>query len=473
MLLTAATSVFTRSWYLNGPDADSGVVSQDETAGPIDAAPPERDHPWLPSRLATALNLAVWQGDMFFAEARHREVQRYHIVGRGDTSVVVSNPAHIRSVMAADPTDVQTASNVSPLRPIIGPNSVITAVGERHRQQRGLLMPHFHGKAIARYVSAIEQATTFHIDRWPVGRTIQMAELGQSITLDVIMSAVFGIGEDHTATHAEADLREKVVSFLRLSTLHAAQFAQIANAGSADAVGITKLVLKPVDSAIFRVIAERRRQGIESSDILSVLLAAKTESGGSLTDQEIRDELMTLVLAGHETTSNTLAWTFERLTRHPEEYHRVQDAVRAGGGADQLEAVIYESMRSRPVVPIVGRQVLRPWQFGAERVATGSVALISVLLLHHRDELYPKPFAFRPDRFLGTRMPPHTFIPFGGGNRRCLDAALAMAELQTVTRAIFDRVDLRTHHDAAEKPRHRNVTMIPADGGLVKAVKKV
>ncbi|MCE5289813.1 MAG: cytochrome P450, partial [Nocardiaceae bacterium] len=417
----------------------------------------------------TSLNLILRQGDMFFTDGRHREVNRHDVIGREHPVFVTSNPAHIKSLMTADVSDVRSATHQSPIRPIVGPDSVITAIGERHKQQRELLMPEFHGSAIAHYQSAIERSATKHIDSWRVDKLQPLADIGQDITLDVIMTAIFGIGDQRQATRAELELRKQVIKFLARSTMSIAPIAQVFNATTDEAVGLTKLVLHPLDKAVYAVIQERRRNNATGSDIMSVLLAATRANGDKLSDREIRDELLALLLAGHETTSNTLAWTFERLTRHADEYHRVQDAVRANGEDPLLQAVIYESMRSRPLVPIVGRQVMRPWQIGDEVAETGSVALISILLLHHRDELYPKPFAFQPDRFLNKRIAPHTFIPFGGGNRRCLGATLAMAELNIVTREILRRVDLKTHDRPGETPKHRNVTMIPANGGIVKA----
>lgn len=235
-------------------------------------------------------------------------------------------------------------------------------------------------------------------------------------------------------------------------------------------MGITKVVLRPVDKAIAAVLAERRAESAatQRDDIAALLLAAVDEDGHPLSDGEIRDELMTLVLAGHETTANTVAWTFERLTRTPSAYHDARDAA-AADEDDYLDALLNESMRSRPVVPLVVRELKQAWQFGAHRVNEGTIAAVSILLLHHRDDLYERPFAFEPQRFLGVRPAPHTLMPFGGGNRRCLGATLAMSELEIVVTEILRRVDLAPAERPAERPRHRNVTMIPREGGLVRA----
>ncbi len=185
-----------------------------------------------------------------------------------------------------------------------------------------------------------------------------------------------------------------------------------------------------------------------------------------MSDQEVRDELVTLVLAGHETTANTLAWAFERLLRTPPAYDRLRESVRAEEAEDDgwVEATIHEAMRNRPVVPIIGRRVQVPWRLGAYRVPARSHVLVSIALLHHRADVYPDPFSFRPERFLGVRPGTYTWIPFGGGIRRCLGAALAMAEQRVVLRAIARRTDMEAPDRRPERVLHRNVTMLPAKG---------
>ncbi|NMN99674.1 cytochrome P450 [Gordonia sp. TBRC 11910] len=462
-------------WYLADPDAMSGIIVGNSTARPLSDVPTAAARPLTaltPRSLRESLRLVLRQGDTLFHDAAQTSLLRYRVIGAAGRTVVLSDPGHIKSIMTVDPAIAPSATRTSPLRPIIGSQSVLTSIGERHKRQRAMLMPHFHGRAAASYREAIERATSRAIDGWPVGEVIELADLGQQITLDVIMTAIFGIGDDRASTPAEADLRFQVVRLLRRSTWPVATAAQLVNARNPEPVGFTRWALKPVDAAMYRVITERRKS-LGGNDILSVLLDARDSSGAALSDDEIRDELMTLVLAGHETTSNTVAWTFERLTRHREQYLRVREQVRADGGADVVESLINESMRSRPVVPIVARELLAPWDFGGQRIDAGTVALVSILLLHHRDEIYSRPFAFDSERFLQTRPSPTTLMPFGGGNRRCLGSALAMAELRTVVTEILRRVDLETHERPGERPRHRNVTMIPNDGGKVRAVAKV
>ncbi|MDP0398739.1 cytochrome P450 [Tsukamurella strandjordii] len=485
-MTTTLTRTMTRSlgipeyaWHLRPADAASGIRSSGETAdeaGPLESIAGLAPAPRVAGdAVRTSVGFVLREGDLMFrSTARLGEVYRADFLGGPGRAVFLSNPAHIASVMSA-PDLAPSATRFSPLRPIIGPDSVLTSIGARHKQQRGLLLPQFHGRAVTAYQQRIEEATAHRIDEWLPGEPVALADIGQAITLDVIMSAVFGIEGASSATRAETAVRTAMVRLLRLSTKKFAPLVQLLNARSPEPRGVLKLVLRPLDRAIYAVIAERRREGADGadgagrSDILTVLMAARGDNGAPLSDSEIRDELLTLVLAGHETTSNSVAWTFERLTRNPEVYARAVEAARTGDEA-YIDALLNESMRSRPVVPAVARELLAPWQFGPWAVDEGIVALVSILLLHHRDDLYPRPFAFDPERFLGVRPSPQRLMPFGGGNRRCLGAGLALAELRVVVTEILTRTDLAMTDASPERPQHRNVTMIPGDGGLVTAV---
>lgn len=454
-------------WHLIDPDHPGVPATVDEAAGPATDARGRPVPRASSNAVRTGIRVLTRGADTFLADVeRLGDVVAYPFPGRPGPSVVISNPAHIKSLLA-EPDLAPSATSFSPLRPIIGPDSVLTAVGERHRRQRALLMPQFHGKSVANYTEAIERATAHRIDTLPVGTPIRMSRIGQSITLDVIMSGIFGVADPSSASPAERRLRQAVLRLLFWSTRSAAaNLVQLVNLGRPEPSLPLRLILRPVDRSIQDVVDERRRSGGEGHDILSILLSARDDAGVALSDSEIRDELLTLLLAGHETTANTIAWTFERLVRHPQIYAR---ARRAAIDQDEvyLTAVLNESMRSRPVIPIFARQVTVPWRFGAYRVEAGSVVLMSTVLLHHRADLYERPFAFDPERFVGVRPAPNTLMPFGGGNRRCLGANLAMAELRAVVGEFLRRTELETTTATAEPASHRNVTMIPASGGLV------
>ncbi len=244
------------------------------------------------------------------------------------------------------------------------------------------------------------------------------------------------------------------------------------NLGRDEPVGPTKLAMRIIDAPTYAAIRARRRAGDldERRDIMSMLLRTTTEDGEALTDHELRDELLTLVLAGHETTANSLAWTWERLVRSPAAYDRLRDAVRSDdSAAERIEETINEGMRSRPVIPMIGRRVTVPWRLGDYAVPADTPVTMSILLVHHREDLYPEPFAFRPERWEGHKPGTYEWIPFGGGIRRCLGAALAMAEQRVVLEAMTRRLDLEADDPAPEHAVHRNVTMIPARGGRVVA----
>jgi cytochrome P450 len=389
---------------------------------------------------------------------------------RPEGFVVTSHPDHVKSLFTAKPEQAPSLTGESPLRPIVGPRSVLTAIGERHMRQRKLLLPSFHGEAIAQYAQMITDAAEREIDSWPVGRPIALAPRMQAITLDVIMAGIFGVQGRPKADTPEFWLRQATRAILYASTHPLAQLGELMNIGRDEAVGVQRAGLELIDRPTYAVIRSRRRAAdvAERRDILSLLIEARTEDGETLTDKELRDELLTLVLAGHETTANQLAWTWERLLRTPVPHERLIDAVRNGPGDEEvIEGTIYESMRSRPVIPIIGRRVMVPWRLGEYVVPADTPVTMSILLLHHREDLYPDPFAFRPERWQGHKPGTYEWIPFGGGIRRCLGAALAMAEQRIVLREMARRLDIAAVGAEPEHARHRNVTMIPSKGAKV------
>jgi len=462
------------------PLADDGLIGEapPSPAGPL-AADDDRDlrlPPVVPlPRMLQTLRFSVRQIEFVFRWRRELgQTFRFRGIIDDDATVITDHPDHVKSLFTARPEDAPSLTGESPLRPIVGPNSVLTAVGPRHMRQRKLLLPPFHGEAVQRYAEMIAEVTDREIDSWPVGEPIRLAPAMQAITLDVIMAGIFGVeGLPEKGTPARA-VRDKIRWAVGLSVRPEAQLFELLDLGREEASGPLKRLLDSLDRDIYAVIAERRAapDAAKRTDILSLLLRATDEEGVPLTDRELRDELLTLVLAGHETTANSLAWAFERLVRTPAAYDRLRDVARSGGSdyADEdgwIEATIHETMRSRPVIPLIGRRVARPWELGDYRVPAGTAVGMSILLLHHRPDVYPDPFSFRPERFLGVKPGTYTWIPFGGGIRRCLGASLAMAEQRVVMRAVARRTDLAAVDPAPEKARHRNVTMIPAHGARV------
>jgi cytochrome P450 len=384
--------------------------------------------------------------------------------------VITNHPDHVRSLFTAKPELAPSLTGESPLRPILGPNSVLTAVGPRHMRQRKLLLPPFHGEAIERYTQMIADAAEREIDGWPIGEPFALAPRMQAITLDVIMAGIFGIDGRPAPGTPEAGLRRTIKRLVAASTRPDAQLTEMLHIGREEAIGPLRLAMAILDRPTYAVIAARRRAADleERRDILSLLLQARTEEGEELSDKELRDELLTLVLAGHETTANSLSWAWERLVRNPAAHEALTAAVRDGEGADeQVEATIVEAMRSRPVIPMIGRRVTVPWRLGEYGVPADTPISMSILLIHHREDLYPDPFAFRPERWLDRKPGTYEWIPFGGGIRRCLGAALAMAEQRVVLETMARRLDLEADTPEPERALHRNVTMIPSRGGRV------
>ncbi len=454
------------------PAAEPGTAAP-SPAGPVDETVPVRLPPadpapaWLQTiRFGTrpmAFNLG--------ARRRYGDVWQLHLISRREPFVVTSHPDHVQSLLKAKPSDAPSLTGESPLRPILGPNSVLTSVGDRHLRQRKLLLPPFHGDAVKRYVQMISEVAEREIDRWPIGESFALAPRMQAVTLDVIMSGVFGIEGRPAPGTAEARLRNTIRRLAAASTSPLYQIIDLRNAARREPRGILRHLLAFLDRQMFAVIRARRAEAgeRERADVLSLLLQARDEDGELLTDSELRDELLSLVLAGHETTANSLAWTFERLLRTPPAYDRLRELVRAGGeeGDAYVEATIHEGMRNRPVIPMIVRMVTRPWQLGEYVLPRRTPVAVSIVALHHREDVYPDPFAFRPERFVGRKPGTYTWIPFGGGIRRCLGASLAMAEQRVVLAAIVRRTDLRAPDPRPEHPRQRNVTMIPRGGAKV------
>jgi cytochrome P450 len=442
-------------------------------AGPIGEAE-LADLPAVPAiplpRLAQSLRFNQRQIEFVFRARRELgEVFRMRGTVPGGP-IVTSHPDHVRSLFTAKPEQAPSLTGESPLRPILGPNSVLTAVGPRHMRQRKLLLPPFHGEAIESYAQMISAATEREIGRWPVGEPFALAPRMQAITLDVIMAGIFGVEGRPAPGTPEARLRHTVKRLVAASTRPGAQITELLHIGREEAIGPMRAGLALLDRPTYAVIAARRAVADleQRRDILSLLLLARTEEGEALDDKEVRDELLTLVLAGHETTANTLAWAWERLTRNPDAQRALVDAVRGDEGAEErIEATIVETMRSRPVVPLIGRRVTVPWRLGEYGVPADTPVAMSILLVHHREDVYPEPFEFRPERWLGRKPGTYEWIPFGGGIRRCLGAALAMAEQRVVLEAMARRLDVEADRAAPERAVHRNVTMIPARGARV------
>jgi cytochrome P450 len=336
-----------------------------------------------------------------------------------------------------------------------------------------MMLPAFHGERMRRYEQIMDQAALREIDAWRAGDELRLLPAMQSVTLEVIMRAIFGVEEG-----LELDrLRSRLQRLLRQTTSTGRLLLRALLGPDSERLNESfRAAIDPVDEELHRVIAERRRASdIEQrEDILSLLLRARDADGEGLGDDELRDELMTLLLAGHETTATTLAWAFERITRHPDVLARVTEEALTDGDAPYTEAVIQETLRLRPVLPLVARIVTRPITVGQGRfrLPAGTRVAPASILVHYREDIYPEPLEFRPERFLDEPPGTYTWIPFGGGMRRCLGAAFAQFEAKTVIRAVLSSVELEPV-GRGERTGRRGFTLVPRDGARVRVVRRL
>jgi cytochrome P450 len=354
----------------------------------------------------------------------------------------------------------------------MGPNSVLLLEGSEHLARRKLMLPPFHGERMRSYEAIMREATERVIDRWPEEHPFAIHPHMQAITLEVILKAVFGV----TDRVRSERLRERLPMLLHETSSPALQFRFLlaSRLGRGDPMARLEQITASIDELLFAEIADRRsdRGLVDHEDILSLLIAARFEDGGAMSDQELRDQLVTLLLAGHETTATGLAWTFDLLLRHPSVLARLIAQVDAGEDA-YLRAVAWESLRLRPVVPLAGRRLASELQGGGLSLPAGTDVTPAIWLTHTRADLYPEPFAFRPERFLQDAPSGYGWIPFGGGIRRCLGASFAELEMRVVLETVLRRSVLQPVSSRAERVTRRNVTFSPRKGTLVRSHRRI
>jgi cytochrome P450 len=378
--------------------------------------------------------------------------------------VYVANPELVKEIFTGDPGRLHAGeANATVLEPVVGPNSVLTLDDSEHMRQRRLLLPPFHGERIGRYGDLIRAATEAEMETWPVGTPFALRPRTQRITLDVILRAVFGVRDPGRFAAA----RQLVDAFVRRSHPIVLFPPLRRRFGSLSPMARFERERQALDNFIYEEIALRRsEERHESDDVLSLLLRAAHEDGSPMTDRELRDELVTVIGAGHETTATAIAWAVERLVRTPRVLERLRDAV-AAGEDEYLDAVVKETLRARPIITDVARKLTAPTEIGGYELQAGVFVLPAILVIHYREDLYPEPFEFRPERFLEGQGEGYAWIPFGGGVRRCIGAAFAQYEMQQVLRAIVQRADLRAADPSPERMRLRNITFAPGRGGRV------
>jgi cytochrome P450 family 135 len=383
--------------------------------------------------------------------------------------VYVADPELVKQVFTGDPRTFHVGeANATVLEPALGPYSVLTLDEDEHMRQRKLLLPPFPGESIRRYGEVIQEVAEREVEGWPVGRAFALRPRTQRITLEVILRAVFGVrGEDRLAR-----ARRLIDDFARRSHVVLLFPALRRRFGRFSPFARFERARDELDEFLFEEIAARRAEDAERDDVLSLLLGATHEDGTPMSDQELRDELITVIGAGHETTATALAWAVERLLRAPRVLARLRESL-ADGDEEYLEAVVKETLRARPVITDVARKVTAPVEVGPYTIPAGTFVMPAIVAIHYRDDLYPEPLEFRPERFLEGQGEGYAWIPFGGGVRRCIGASFAQYEMRIVLRTILERVEIRAPDSRSERLRPRNITMAPARGGRVVVERKL
>jgi cytochrome P450 len=395
---------------------------------------------------------------------RYGDVFTLKIAQEG-TWVMLADPEHVKQVFTGDPGVYHAGEGNTILLPLVGDQSVLLLDDEAHMNQRKLLLPPFHGKRMARYGDLMRAIAAEEIERWPRGEPFALQPRMQALTLEVIIRTVLGVSEGPRLT----EIRDGLRSLLE-DVMHPQAAVLIALLGPHRfrRLPVVRKAMAPSNELLHDLIARRRTESDleEREDILSLLLQATHEDGRPMSDQELRDELVTLLVAGHETTATALSWAMERLVRHPEKLARLRDEVRAGED-EYLDAVIKEILRLRPVIPIVVRQLTEPVEIGGWHLPAGVRVTPCIYLVHRREDVYPEPHSFRPERFLEEPPGTYTWIPFGGGVRRCLGASFAMFEMKQVLAAIVQQLDVEAPVPDSERMRRRQITWAPRRGGEV------
>jgi cytochrome P450 len=397
-----------------------------------------------------------------FMEAARREFGETFTarVARIGNIVFITDPPSIKALYSADRDNIVAPGRNAILEPLLGPRSLLLVNDSEHLSRRKLMLPPFHGERMRAYEEAMEEAAQREVHRWPVGEEFSLHPHMQAITLDVIMRAVFGVTEEH-----RDDLRERLLLILSATQSPLALALSLEWARRLGAFRRVRQAIAETDEILATEIAQRRADPeLESrEDILSMLVSARDENGEGMSNSELRDQLITLLMAGHETTATALAWSFDLLFRNPEAMERLLTEIE-GEDHDYLDAVAEEALRLRPVVMFAGRQLRKPMELGGYELDRGTVVGASMYLAHTREDVFPEPYSFRPERFLEEGPDTYSWIPFGGGTRRCLGAAFAQFEMRVVLRTILRLVDLRPATDEPEEMMRRNVTLSPRKG---------
>jgi cytochrome P450 family 135 len=432
------------------------------TQDPLPPGPP------LPRSVQTVLMLRYWPRFVAACRRRYGSIFTLRIASIG-TLVYLGDPADIKTVFAGDPTTYHAGEANSLLAGFVGDSSVLVIDEDLHRDRRRLMMAPFHRDAVARQAALIAEIAAANIARWPVGTQFPVAPRMSEITLEVILRTVIGASDP-------ARLAALRTVMPRLLNLGAWATLSIANPDlqRRRPWRYVRRHIEEADRLLYAEIADRRADPdlATRTDVLAMLVRAGRDDGRTMTDAELRDQLMTLLSAGHDTTATALSWALERLTRNPDKLDKAVRAATASAtgdpaGDEYLDAIAKETLRIRPVVFDVGRVLTRPVELAGHRLPAGVMVAPGIGLVHASPKQYPNPERFDPDRMLGATLGPATWLPFGGGNRRCLGATFAMTEMRVVLREVLCRLELKTTTAHGERQRVKHVILTPQRGAQI------
>ena len=378
--------------------------------------------------------------------------------------VVLADPADIKAIFTGDPDVFAAGRANAAMSPVLGGDSLLTLDGERHLAQRKLMLPSFHGAAIAGYRERIEQITEAEVRRWPTGIPFPIRPRMQNVTFEIILEVVIGVSDPARLARLR-ELLPKLLDFSVLDMWSVWLFPTLLKTPLGRRHRSMR-VRPEVDRLLLEEIAAHRANPENYDDILGLLVTARDADGEPLSDENLLDQIITLLLAGHETTTTGLAWAFERLTRHPEVLERLRHDV-GDGDTEYLDAVVNETLRIRPVVDGVWRKLTAPAVIAGHRLPAGTLVFPAIALVQNSEAAFANPEEFRPERFLDGSPDAYTMIPFGGGIRRCIGAAFAVMEMKTVLATVLRRIELRAADETPERSRPHHVTQVPARGARV------
>jgi cytochrome P450 len=436
------------------------VPSRKGTA--VDAA----DLPRGPRLPAIVQSIGLLRFRHRFVPALHRrygDVFSIELMPEGRRLVFFNRPEHVKEIFAGDPEVFHAGKGNAILGPVMGEHSLLLVDSAQHKRARRMLMPAFNGQALRDYEKLVADLARTEVSSWRPGEAFESLGRMNALTLEIILQVVFGVTDETRL----AELRPLVNRTVNIRPLVFLGWGipRLQKLGPWRRTVENQIEL---DRVIFGVIAERRSSAdlAQRSDVLSRLLQVRDENGAGLTDEELRDQLVTLLLAGHETTATALAWTLHELGKDPVQEARARDAATAGDD-DHLEAVLKEGMRLHPVIPMVVRHLMAPASIGGIDLPKGVNVAASILLAHESEASHPDHTTFRPERFLEGEVATNTWIPFGGGVRRCIGAGFSLMEGVAVLREVLSTYDVTLPPGTTEVPEVRNITSVPRHGARI------